>query len=445
MNTPEVLYNAIGSGYNATRQADPYIARKLFEFLDPQTNDLFLDIGCGTGNYAIALAEKGLDFTGVEPSEKMLDIARSKQPDMKWFTGQAENIPVGDSIFDAAIATLTIHHWKNLEKSFNEIARVLKEDGKIVFFTATPMQMEGYWLNHYFPKMLLDSIIQMPSFERIALALDKSGFQFVNTEKYFIQDDLKDCFLYAGKNRPQLYFDEEIRKGISSFSALSNKNEVEQGLASLKEDLVTGKFEEIQEKFKNDGGDYIFITAEKKRLTLPSPKERVIEKREVKVLSFARPQPGWGEQDIGEADKVYIRDAGEGDVEAIAMLMGDLGYPSTSEEMEVKLKNIFPHPDYRVVLAILDGEVVGFSGLMKGFSFERSGTYVRIISFVVKKDIRNKGVGKLLIKASEDWAMELGADNVVISSGNREERMVAHAFYQKLGYVIKSSGFFKAM
>jgi len=142
-------------------------------------------------------------------------------------------------------------------------------------------------------------------------------------------------------------------------------------------------------------------------------------------------------------DSVYIREAHEGDIAAITGLMDDLGYPSEVSEMERKLKNIFSHPDYRTLLAVSNGEVLGFAGLMKGFSFERSGKYVRIISFVVKKEVRNRGVGKLLIKASEDWAIEQGADNVVISSGNRGERKAAHVFYQKCGYVIKSSGFFK--
>jgi GNAT superfamily N-acetyltransferase len=144
-------------------------------------------------------------------------------------------------------------------------------------------------------------------------------------------------------------------------------------------------------------------------------------------------------------DEVYIRDAHEGDVETIALLMADLGYPTSVSEMRNKLKNIFSHPDYRTIVALLNNEIVGFSGLMRGLSFERSGKYVRVISFVVKKTIRNKGIGKLLIKASEEWALEQGADNVVISSGNRGERKVAHIFYQKMGYTIKSSGFFKEL
>jgi hypothetical protein len=140
---------------------------------------------------------------------------------------------------------------------------VLKQGGKLVIFTAAPEQMKGYWLNHYFPKMLQDSILQMPSMDTIKEAAADAGFKIMRTEKYFIQDDLKDLFLYAGKNRPGFYLDEQVRKGISSFSALANADEVKQGLLALKNDIETGKFDEINAKFENEMGDYLFITAQK--------------------------------------------------------------------------------------------------------------------------------------------------------------------------------------
>ncbi len=264
MSDNKTLYDNVAPVYNSTRQADPYIAEKLFQFLSPQAGKLYLDIGCGTGNYTIALANKGLNFFGIEPSEKMLDIAKSRNSKINWLRGQAEQIPLNDNFFDGAIATLTIHHWVSIKKAFTEIQRVLNDKGKIVFFTATPEQMKGYWLNHYFPKTLAASILQMPSFEAIENAAIETGFVITATEKYFIQDDLKDHFLYAGKNRPELYFDEEIRQGISSFSALSNAKEVQQGLSKLQIDINLNKFEEIKEKFNNDSGDYLFVILEKK-------------------------------------------------------------------------------------------------------------------------------------------------------------------------------------
>src|ERR1700753_4292733 len=100
MNDSKLLYDTIGSGYNTTRQADPYITERLFQLLSPEPDGTYLDIGCGTGNYTIVLANMGFDFYGIEPSEKMLDIARSRNPNINWVLGRSEEIPINDSFFN---------------------------------------------------------------------------------------------------------------------------------------------------------------------------------------------------------------------------------------------------------------------------------------------------------------------------------------------------------
>ena len=257
------LYDVIGAGYNSTRQADPYITERLYSQLSPKKDGYYLDIGCGTGNYTIALAERGLNFCGVEPSEKMLEMARSRNNGIKWLKGTAENLPFEDANFDGGVATLTIHHWTDLHKAFTEIHRVLKPGARLVIFTATPQQMQGYWLNHYFPKMLADSILQMPSFEMVKDAATAAGFLIAGTEPYVIQDALQDHFLYVGKNKPEVYLDKAVRAGISSFSALANAEEVKKGLEQLETDINLNRFEAIKSEFDNDSGDYLFITLQK--------------------------------------------------------------------------------------------------------------------------------------------------------------------------------------
>jgi GNAT superfamily N-acetyltransferase len=143
--------------------------------------------------------------------------------------------------------------------------------------------------------------------------------------------------------------------------------------------------------------------------------------------------------------QVIIRDAHEGDIEALTMLMNDLSYPTTVAEMQERFKPIAVHPDYRTILAVVDDEIVGMAGLHKGNFYEKNGMYLRILAFVVKQNIRNKGIGKILIKASEDWAMGQGLHAIIINSGNRDDRKVAHVFYHKMGYTIKSSGFVKQL
>lgn len=260
---PTPIYNSIGLTYNTTRKVDPYLLERMYNLLSPQKDKQYLDIGCGTGNYTIALVKKGMQFTGVDPSEVMLTEAKAKSSKVEWVSGIAENIPFNDETFNGALGILTLHHWQHIENGLKELFRVLQPKSKLVFFTSSPEQMEGYWLNHYFPRLIKVSGEKMPSVEKVTELAQNAGFNFVEVENYFVKPDLQDLFLHSGKHNPELYFKEEIRKGISTFAALSNKAEVEKGLAHLREDIDSGKFESIKQQYENNKGDYCFVVFEK--------------------------------------------------------------------------------------------------------------------------------------------------------------------------------------
>lgn len=256
-------YDIIGKNYNQTRKADAYLVERIFYHLSPIKSGKYLDIGCGTGNYTIALSEKGIDFIGVEPSEKMLAKAKARNSEIEWKFGKAEEIPLKNESVEGILATLTIHHWTDLRQAFRELNRVLKSEGKIVIFTTTPEQNEGYWLNYYFPEMLKAGCEQLPDFETVEDALNEGGFEIIETEKYFVREDVEDAFLFAGKYHPEFYLDEKNRQGISSFADLANSEEVENGLKKLERDIISGKINEIIADYENDLGDYLFVIAQK--------------------------------------------------------------------------------------------------------------------------------------------------------------------------------------
>ncbi len=257
-------YDRIGYQYNQTRQADPYITTQLMRLLLPVSGAFYADIGCGTGNYTIALHKLNVPIIGIEPSSFMLNKAQEAEPEMDWRQGWSHDIPMASNYLNGAIATLTIHHWENLAASFKEIYRVMKSGGRLVIFTSCPTQMKGYWLNAYFPQMLKDSIIQMPAYEKVVDLLIKAGFEQIERKNYFVSPHLQDLFLYSGKHRPHLYLDPAVRSGISSFADLSLKEEVDSGLASLDQDIKNGYIKEVMERFENERGDYLFVAAIKK-------------------------------------------------------------------------------------------------------------------------------------------------------------------------------------
>jgi len=256
-------YDTIGIGYNTTRKADPYLTEKIIEHMQPRKDGTYLEIGCGTGNYTIALQEKGFRLIGIDPSEEMLSQAQKRNKNIIWQQGKAESIELEDNSVDGIFGFLTLHHWSDMQTGFRELARVLKPNGKVVIFTSTPEQMRGYWLNHYFPNMLDASIEQMPSLGYINEAMFNANITLTATDTYVIHDELEDNFLYCGKTKPELYFREEIRKGISSFSSLAHEQEIEQGLIHLAADIYSDTFGNVAEQYKNGNDDYLFVIARK--------------------------------------------------------------------------------------------------------------------------------------------------------------------------------------
>jgi ubiquinone/menaquinone biosynthesis C-methylase UbiE len=258
------VYDEIGQAYDTTRKADQEIVNRLYHLLQLDKGAKVLDIGCGTGNYTVALNQKGLSMTGMDISSTMIDGARMKGSDIKWVKGDSNRIPFEDFTFNGAISSLVIHHYKDLEGPFGEAYRVISDGGRYVIFTSSPEQMRDYWLVEYFPKAMESSWLQMPSVEKVTETLRNVGFSIVGAETFMVQPNLKDFFLYSGKYNPQIYLDPIVRKGISTFASLAAEEEVRKGCLRLKEDIESCRISEILSKFSSINGDYLFIVAKKK-------------------------------------------------------------------------------------------------------------------------------------------------------------------------------------
>jgi len=256
-------YDRIGVNYDDTRQADPFLSQKLFDLLNPVEVGKYLEVGCGTGNYTMALHDAGLQIIGLDPSQEMLRKAMSKCDQIEFIQGVAEEIPLEDDALDGVIVFLSIHHWQDLKKGFSEIARVLKPKSRLVVFTSYPDQTKGYWLKEYFPQMIADSAKTLPARGRLLEALEQAGLNRCGEEFYEIHEELQDLFLYNGKHHPMRYLDPRVRKGISSFSQLALKAEVNAGLMKLESDINSGKIQEVIYKHESDRGDYVFLVADK--------------------------------------------------------------------------------------------------------------------------------------------------------------------------------------
>ncbi len=127
----------------------------------------------------------------------------------------------------------------------------------------------------------------------------------------------------------------------------------------------------------------------------------------------------------------------------ISLIKNDLGYDDISSDIYDRIMRIFHNESYTTFVAEIDGNVIGFMGLMRGLAFEMDGEYVRVIALAVSSAYRSQGVGTLLETRAEDYAAQIGASSIVLTSGlNRAD---AHRFYQSRGYEKKGVSFIKML
>ncbi len=103
---------------------------------------LLVDIGCGSGNLIVQIAEKfpNLKLGGVDISNEILELARKRADahglgeKIEFKLGNATKLPFPDASVDFIISTFSMHHWTNPLDVLNEIYRVLKKDGTFLIF-----------------------------------------------------------------------------------------------------------------------------------------------------------------------------------------------------------------------------------------------------------------------------------------------------------------------
>lgn len=97
-----------------------------------------LDAACGTGRHAARLAALGHEVVGVDGSHAMLEIARSKLPEVEFRVGSLTALPVDDGSFDVATCALALTHLDDPTAAILELARAIRPGGRIILSDAHP-------------------------------------------------------------------------------------------------------------------------------------------------------------------------------------------------------------------------------------------------------------------------------------------------------------------
>jgi SAM-dependent methyltransferase len=225
----EAAYDRMGVGYREIRRPDPRIAVRIGRALgDART---VLNVGAGTGSYEPSDRE----VTAVEPSELMISQRPAGLAPVVRAT--AEDLPFGDGSFDAAMAIITVHHWADPAAGLAEMARVARR--RVVVLSFDPAPLSELWLvREYFPGALEIHANAMPPIERLAAMLPNASVEEVPVPRL-----CEDGFFCALWDRPEMHLDPMVRRA-SSVWHLMPAEETERGLAALRADLESGRWDE---------------------------------------------------------------------------------------------------------------------------------------------------------------------------------------------------------
>jgi demethylmenaquinone methyltransferase/2-methoxy-6-polyprenyl-1,4-benzoquinol methylase len=99
--------------------------------------DRALDVATGTGDLALELRSRGAEVVGMDFSERMLELARDKAPDVSFEQGNALELAYADGEFDAATVGFGARNFSDLRRGLAEMARVVRPGGRVVVLEIT--------------------------------------------------------------------------------------------------------------------------------------------------------------------------------------------------------------------------------------------------------------------------------------------------------------------
>jgi trans-aconitate methyltransferase len=104
---------------------------ELLALLQPQPNELILDLGCGTGHLTNQIAQSGARVIGLDNSPSMLATARQNYPQLEFRLADAADFTLAEQ-FDAVFSNAALHWVTRAEAAVACIARALKPQGRLV-------------------------------------------------------------------------------------------------------------------------------------------------------------------------------------------------------------------------------------------------------------------------------------------------------------------------
>jgi len=158
-----------------------------------RAGDRVLDACCGTGDLAIVARARGADVVGLDFSERMLERARKKEPQIEWLQADVLALPFDDGSFDTVTVGFGVRNVVDLEAGLRELRRVLRPGGRLGILEITTPRgrlapFYRVWFDRIVPALgkvlpggaaytyLPASVRRFPGPDDLAVLLERTGF-----------------------------------------------------------------------------------------------------------------------------------------------------------------------------------------------------------------------------------------------------------------------------
>jgi SAM-dependent methyltransferase len=228
-------YSNQAQSYDATRGASESVLAPLREALAGAPGRRLLDVGGGTGNYALALREEGWEPVVLDRSPDMLARAAAKGLEAR--EADARALPVPDASADAVMLISMLHHVDDVPRALAEARRVLRPGGRLAVMAYTREDIEDLWFHDLFPSTRAWMDSSHPHLDELLALLPGARRLPV------VFRDLDDASLAALASHPDRVLDDRWRRQTSYFERLErdDPDELRAGLERLAGELAAGR------------------------------------------------------------------------------------------------------------------------------------------------------------------------------------------------------------
>ncbi|HEX2575098.1 MAG TPA: class I SAM-dependent methyltransferase [Aquihabitans sp.] len=220
--------------YDATRAASPSVLAPLRAGLGAVGGGRLLDVGGGTGNYAVALGDDGWRPVVVDRSADMLATAAAKG--LATCRADAAALPAADASVDAVTLISMLHHVPDWRDALAEARRVVRPGGVVAFLGFAREHLEAHGVERYFPTTMAHFAAGHQTRAELLEALPGA------VERPVFYTDVVDGSLAALARRPELLLDADVRRQTSfvEWAATNCPDELDHGTEELAADLAVG-------------------------------------------------------------------------------------------------------------------------------------------------------------------------------------------------------------